>query len=262
MSRSPHVRETSLELAATNEAVPASFQQDSLPIDSTYPQSLPIDSTYPQLHSGSSRPSALRRVLSRASSVASSLLSPTATSPTAVDLACPICLDVLVRPVELACGHKACRFCLMKHLQTGQQRKLAHDTGKAACPLGRCQIEPTVPKVDTCLQVMLEARFAARLATRSVRMTPDEEASKAEEINEWVSAGCTLAADEVVVTIPTSTQQEPPGLVFCFGRLMIPHKHLVHVIAILVVVSFLLLAIAMILILDPSATRKLKEVFI
>jgi len=120
----------------------------------------------------------------------------TMTSPTSAGVSCPICLDVLLRPVVLACGHRTCRLCLVKYLQTRSTRATASETGKASCPLARCEIPPMVPPVDRSLQASLEVRFAAALAARSVRLSEADEAREAESLNAWAAAGCPAPRDE------------------------------------------------------------------
>ena len=55
------------------------------------------------------------------------------------DFCCPICLDVMVRPVVLTCSHRLCRGCWLRMLQGGDVRATANLTGSASCPLGRCE---------------------------------------------------------------------------------------------------------------------------
>lgn len=116
-------------------------------------------------------------------------------SPTDMGLSCPICLDVLVRPVVLSCQHTACRGCWIRFLQSPEVRAFAHRTGKVACPLGRCELLPIVPEVNAALQKEAKAKFASRLAMRSCKISEAEEARKADEVNDWAHAGC--APDEV-----------------------------------------------------------------
>ena len=65
--------------------------------------------------------------------------------PSVEDYCCPICLELLLRPVKLSCGHRLCRGCWLRVLQGSQARAVASRTGRVACPLGRCQVRPYVP---------------------------------------------------------------------------------------------------------------------
>ena len=41
------------------------------------------------------------------------------------DYTCPICLELLLRPVKLSCGHRFCRGCWVRLLQGSQARSAA-----------------------------------------------------------------------------------------------------------------------------------------
>ena len=55
------------------------------------------------------------------------------------DYLCPICLELLRRPVVLSCGHRYCRGCWLRVLQGASVRTTAHLTGSVACPF-RCEV--------------------------------------------------------------------------------------------------------------------------
>ena len=67
--------------------------------------------------------------------------------PSIHDYTCPICLELMLRPVKLSCGHCFCRGCWVRVLQSRSVRVTAHLTGSVACPF-RCEVQPVVPEVD------------------------------------------------------------------------------------------------------------------
>ena len=114
----------------------------------------------------------------------------------AEDYTCPICLELLLRPVKLSCGHCFCRGCWTHVLQGRAARATAHLTGTAACPY-RCELKPLVPEIDQTLASQLESHFAEEYARRvSSTSLPDEERRSA-SVNEWVAQGCKLDAREL-----------------------------------------------------------------
>ena len=116
----------------------------------------------------------------------------------AEDHTCPICLDVLLRPVALSCGHRLCRGCWVRVLQGLDVRARANRSGIVQCPMGRCEVRPVVPEVDAALASMLEERFAAQLRARAVETAESEadEARNATEVNAWAGGGCKLDTPE------------------------------------------------------------------
>ena len=114
----------------------------------------------------------------------------------AEDYICPICLEMLLRPVALSCGHRLCRGCWCRVLQSNDVRAKANRLGHISCPLGRCEVRPFVPEVDALLTSELEERFATQLNARAVEGTESEadEARTASEVNTWAAGGCELTA--------------------------------------------------------------------
>ena len=119
-----------------------------------------------------------------------------AVPPSAEDYSCPICLELLLRPVALSCGHHLCRGCWIRVIQ-GSHDTLAL-TGiprpwnyRIPCPLGRCQVRPIV-RLDVALIGELESRFGPQLAARTAELhtLPEVEERMAEAVNAWVAAGC------------------------------------------------------------------------
>lgn len=113
------------------------------------------------------------------------------------DYSCPICLEMLLRPVKLSCGHHYCRGCWVRVLQSHDGRATARRTGCALCPF-RCEVRPVVPEVDQALASQLALHFDEQYTERaSAHALPDEE-RKTAEVNAWAAAGCALDAPEEV----------------------------------------------------------------
>ena len=72
---------------------------------------------------------------------------PSFVSPRATEYCCAICIELLLRPVVLSCGHHLCRGCWVRVLQSRSVRVTAQLTGSVACPF-RCEVQPVVPEVD------------------------------------------------------------------------------------------------------------------
>ena len=107
----------------------------------------------------------------------------------AEDYTCAICLEILLRPIALSCGHRFCRGCWCRVLQGSEVRAIASRTGNVACPLGRCVVRPTVPEVDHALGRDLAWRFASQLSARTAP-TEAEEMESVTEVNAWAASGC------------------------------------------------------------------------
>ena len=123
------------------------------------------------------------------------------------DHTCPICLELLLRPVQLSCSHRFCRGCWARVLQGRDVRATAHLTGSVACPY-RCEVRPVVPEVDETLASQLESRFAARYRERASSTSLPDEERRVTEVNEWAAQGCKLddtpGADEVTTSDTTA----------------------------------------------------------
>ena len=129
------------------------------------------------------------------------------------DHTCPICLELLLRPVQLSCSHHFCRGCWARVLQGRHARATAHLTGSVACPY-RCEVRPVVPEVDETLASQLESHFAARYRERASSTSLPDEECRVTEVNEWAAQGCKLddapGADEV--TTATEGRSVDEGL--------------------------------------------------
>ena len=112
------------------------------------------------------------------------------------DCTCPICLELLLRPVKLSCGHCFCRGCWTHVLQGRAARATAHLTGTAACPY-RCEVKPHVPEIDQTLASQLESQFAEEYKKRASATSLPNEERRSASVNEWAAQGCKLDAREL-----------------------------------------------------------------
>ena len=99
------------------------------------------------------------------------------------DFTCPLCLDLLLRPVTFVCGHRSCRACFIQLLESSATQETLAETGHATCPMGRCVLPPTVPNVDVELVQTINSRFPDKLAERTASMPSHEEEIRAAELN-------------------------------------------------------------------------------
>ena len=119
------------------------------------------------------------------------------------DYTCPICLELLLRPVKLSCDHRFCRDCWARVLQGRDVRATARLTGGAACPY-RCEVKPVVPEVDQTLATQLESHFAEYRERSSSTSLPDEE-RRSTEVNEWAARGCELDTGDEAINAEETT---------------------------------------------------------
>ena len=165
------------------------------------------------------------------------------------DHTCPICLELLLRPVQLSCSHRFCRGCWSRVLQGRAVRATAHLTGSVACPY-RCEVRPVVPEVDETLASQLESRFAARYRERASSTSLPDEERRVTEVNAWAAQGCKLddtpSADEVTTAPEERSDEEwlmqAVGVISMFAGIL------------LIMLLFFLLMIVLVQSLDFSST--------
>jgi len=77
---------------------------------------------------------------------------------------CVLCLDILMDPVTLECGHTCCRQCFVAYIED-KLRGLV--LSRVDCPTGaRCQLPIKVPAINLTLKNTIEANHAERVAAR------------------------------------------------------------------------------------------------
>ena len=123
-------------------------------------------------------------------------------SPRSTEYCCAICIELLLRPVVLSCGHRLCRGCWVRLLQGSQARAVASRTGYAVCPLGRCEVRPCVPEIDLDLEAEMRKRIGFKQLAAHAAAAEDvslaEESAAVAAVNAWAAAGCPLDAPEEI----------------------------------------------------------------
>ena len=187
---SPFVRlETAvLGRLSTSRKEPQLRQKD---VDLTLPPALALTDAGSEADTNSYRPSFASARRSMASSFA---------SPRSTEYCCAICIELLLRPVVLSCGHRLCRGCWVRLLQGSQARAVASRTGFAVCPLGRCEVRPCVPEIDLNLEAEMRKRIGFKQLAAHAAAAEDvslaEESAAVAAVNAWAAAGCPLDAPE------------------------------------------------------------------
>ena len=125
--------------------------------------------------------------------------------PSVEDYSCPICLELLLRPITLSCGHRLCRGCWAHVLQ----HRTVLFTSNTYCPLGRCSVGPSVPTVDVVLVSELELWFGPQLLARAAEHALTDEERTVSAVNARTAADYGPNAPEVVPV--ESTREERGG---------------------------------------------------
>lgn len=142
--------------------------------------------------------------ISKASEVEDSAAAIQVPPPSAEEYSCPICLELLLRPISLSCSHRLCRGCWARVLQD----RTAFLTRNTTCPLGRCPVGPTVPTVDVALMSELESRFGPQLIARAAEHPLADEERMVNEVNAKVAAGYKPGTSEVTEERLDSPREE------------------------------------------------------
>ena len=123
--------------------------------------------------------------------------------PSVEDYSCPICLELLLRPITLSCGHRLCRGCWAHVLQ----HRTVLFTSNAYCPLGRCSVGPSVPTVDVVLVSELELWFGPQLLARAAEHALTDEERTVSAVNARTAADYKPDVPEVTAVPVESTRE-------------------------------------------------------
>lgn len=85
-----------------------------------------------------------------------------ARSATEAGLTCVICMDVLINPVTLDCGHNVCLECCVDWME----KKAGPGIATMDCPVGRCTVPVKVPKVNIALRDHENSNYRERVDRR------------------------------------------------------------------------------------------------
>jgi len=133
--------------------------------------------------------------------------------PSVEDYCCPICLELLLRPVKLSCGHRLCRGCWAHVLQRRTvlfiSNGIAHFSNPT-CPLGRCSVGPIVPTLDLVLMSELEWWFGPQLLARATDHPLADEERTVSAVNARMAADHKPDASEVTA-VPGERAREERG---------------------------------------------------
>ena len=133
--------------------------------------------------------------------------------PSVEDYCCPICLELLLRPVKLSCGHRLCRGCWAHVLQRRTVLFISNGIthfSNPTCPLGRCSVGPIVPTLDVVLMSELELWFGPQLLARAADHPLADEERTVSVVNARVAADHKPDASEVTA-VPGERAREERG---------------------------------------------------
>lgn len=81
-------------------------------------------------------------------------------------MTCPLCLDVMIDPTTLQCGHTACRACVITYFEN-TCRSVEVVPPFLECPTGaKCRLPFAIPAVNLTLKNTIEGAFGERVQRR------------------------------------------------------------------------------------------------
>ena len=86
------------------------------------------------------------------------------TASDAPEFRCPICVDILVDPVTLRCGHNLCLSCCTDYLERKKNDEMPSLVTK--CPTCTSKIPLKVPAVNTTLRDSIQVQYKDQVDTR------------------------------------------------------------------------------------------------
>jgi len=98
---------------------------------------------------------------------------PSGTASEASEFRCPICVDILVDPVSLKCGHNLCLSCCTEYIERKKTDEMP--ALRTKCPTCTSWIPLKVPAVNTTLRDSIEAQYKDQVDMRRKELPSPEE---------------------------------------------------------------------------------------